>query len=372
MARYVPAEVTGRMRSAARCEATLARYEAFQLLPLWPLPFASRVPRMAESSPTPSPPRKSAAPKFTLESFGLTDVGLVRDGNEDALLLLEEETLYVVADGMGGHSAGEVASAFTIEALRAFYGNPDLTRRVKSSYLRSRRAKQEMTEAEASHHALRLRKAVESANISVFRLAQQHEQLRDMGTTVVAAKFQKNRVHIANVGDSRLYRVRSGKLQQLTEDHSLLNEYIRMNLLQPEEIETFPYKNVIVRALGLQESVTVDLFVSGVRRGDQFLLCSDGLTDLVRDEEIAAILRNAPAASVACHRLTELAKARGGHDNITTLLVRAHEVGWRPPAPRIPPPPPPMASGSSGVVHAVIPPPPPGAAPVHIPPPPTK
>lgn len=304
----------------------------------------------------PPPPVLKPA-KHKLETFGLTDVGLVRDGNEDALLLLEEERLYVVADGMGGHSAGEVASAFTIESLRAFYGNPDLTKRVKSAYLRQRRAKTAMTEAEQSAHALRLKKAVESANISVFRLAQQHEQLRDMGTTVVAACFVGNKVHIANVGDSRIYRMRSGKLQQLSEDHSLLNEYIRMNLLQPEEIESFPYKNVIVRALGLQESVLVDLFICNARRGDSYLLCSDGLTDLVRDEEIAAVVRNASTAATACHRLTELAKARGGHDNITTVMVRVHPANWQPPRPPMPPPPPP------GAAPVIIPPPPPGRAP---------
>jgi len=321
---------------------------------------------MAESTvnATPRAPRQPLSPIHALETFGMTDVGLVRDGNEDALLLLEDEKLYVVADGMGGHSAGEVASAFTIESVRAFYNDSDLTKRVKSAYLRARRGGAELSPAERSHHALRLKKAVESANISVYRLAQQHEQLRDMGTTVVAAKFVHKRIHIANVGDSRLYRVRGGRLTQLTEDHSLLNEYLRMKLLQPDEVESFPYKNVIVRALGLQEAVAVDLFAFSVRLGDQYLLCSDGLTDLVKDAEISLVLRRAPTAAVACSQLTEFAKARGGHDNITTLLIRVHPPTWRPPKPAIPPPPPP------GSAPVVIPPPPPGAAPVVIPPPP--
>ncbi len=339
--------------------------------PAAPPPAAAKGKRAkAEPAPPPAPgaippPPAPKPPRFKFETNGLTDVGLVRDGNEDALLLLEGERLYVVADGMGGHSAGEVASAFTIEALRSFYGNPDLTQRVRSAYLRARRAKTEMTPAESSPHALRLRKAVESANISVYRLAQQHEQLRDMGTTLVGAVFEGNRIHIANVGDSRLYRLRSGKLRQLTEDHSLLNEYIRMNLLQPEEIENFPYKNVIVRALGLQDQVIVDLFVDTVRKGDLYLLCSDGLTDLVRDEEIELVLRGAPNAQAACYRLTDLAKARGGHDNITTVIVKVHGPTWAPPVPAIPPPPPPGIAGAPA-----IPPPPPGAAPVVIPPPP--
>jgi len=167
------------------------------------------------------------------ESHGLTDTGLVREGNEDALLLLEEADLYVVADGMGGHACGEVASAFTIEAIRAFYESEDITRRVRDACGRRTGA------SRLAFHALRLRKAVESANLSVFRLAQEHEQLRDMGTTVVAVAFAGSRIYVANVGDSRVYRLRDGALEQLTEDHSLLNEYIKLNLLQPQEIEEF-------------------------------------------------------------------------------------------------------------------------------------
>lgn len=295
------------------------------------------------------------------EVFGLTDVGLVREGNEDAMVLLEDQGLYVVADGMGGHACGEVASAFTIEAVKAFYLSDDITRRVKSAHRRAIRAG-ETGARDMSYHGLRLRKAVESANISVYRLAQQHEQLRDMGTTVVATAFTGSRVYVANVGDSRVYRMRKNKLEQLTEDHSLLNEYIKMNLLQPEEIENFPYKNVIVRALGLQESVVVDIYVASIRAGDQVLLCTDGLTDLVRDAEIGHVLNDAPSAEAACHRLTELAKDRGGHDNITTVVVRMHDRPLPSRPLRAPPSPPPglgQLDGGPG-----IPPPPSGPAPV--------
>jgi len=332
---------------------------------------------------------RSARRVPTREVFGLTDVGLVREGNEDALLVLEDEALYVVADGMGGHACGEVASAFTIEAVRAFYLSADITKRVKAAHRRARSQSQDAASAktpgtanasateatdgqdslmapEISYHALRLRKAVESANISVYRLAQQHEQLRDMGTTVVAASFVGSRVYVANVGDSRVYRLRKNSLTHLTEDHSLLNEYIKMNLLKPEEIENFPYKNVIVRALGLQESVAVDITVATVRPGDQVLLCTDGLTDLVKDDEIKAVLLAHDTAEAACHALTELAKDRGGHDNITTLLVRIHEgtassksnARSTPLSTQGPPP-----LGLSGMP----PPPPPGPAPVVLP-----
>jgi len=306
-----------------------------------------------DSGPGPTGLARSRKP-LVREVFGLTDVGLVREGNEDALLLLGDQDLFVVADGMGGHACGEVASAFTIEAIRAFYHSSEITRRVRSAHRRSR-GTQGAANRDTSFHALRLRKAVESANISVYRLAQQHEQLRDMGTTVVATSFCGSRVYVANVGDSRVYRVRRGTLTQLTEDHSLLNEYLKMNLLRPEDAEAFPYKNVIVRALGLQEAVTVDITMSTVRRGDQFLLCSDGLTDLIRDNEIEEILANAPSSEAACHRLTEAAKSRGGHDNITTLVIRIHDNESQlpkklapmhiPPPPGTPPniPPPPSA-----------------------------
>jgi protein phosphatase len=283
------------------------------------------------------------------EVAGFTDVGLVREGNEDAMLLLDDHRLYVVADGMGGHACGEVASAFTIEAMKAFYGSADLSARVEAAFARASKQPEEAGLVDDSPHGLRLRKAVESANISVYRMAQQHEQLRDMGTTVVAVAFADRRAWVANVGDSRAYLVRRKghriAIQQVTEDHSLLNEYIKMNLLGPAEIEAFPYKNVIVRALGLQEQVTVDVFSLDVAPGDQFLLCSDGLTDLVRDHELATILDDAPSAAAACHRLIDLAKERGGIDNITTVIVRLHErrpakgtEGAIPPPPSSPPP----------------------------------
>ena len=287
----------------------------------------------------------------------------MREGNEDALMVLDDESLYVVADGMGGHSAGEVASAFTIEALRAFYLSADITKKVRAAHRRSVKAWRDAgglgTAPDASFHSLRLRKAVESANMSVYRLAQQHEQLRDMGTTCVAVAFVGGKVFVANVGDSRVYMVRGGKLIRLTEDHSLLNEYLKMNLLQPDEVESFPYKNVIVRALGLQDQVTVDITTATMRFGDQVLLCSDGLTDLVRDEEIRVVMAESPSAESACYRLADLAKARGGHDNITTLVVRTHDPCK--PVPR------PVMAGPAGPPPAG---PPPGPAPVSIPPPP--
>lgn len=347
------------------------------------VPTPSRASTEADAGVAPAPLAVSPAPdaaaqteagklprpkvELALEVFGLTDVGLVRDGNEDALLLLHDQDLFVVADGMGGHSAGEVASAFTVEALKAFYENPEYTQRVRRYWRRLKR--EGNTGLDRTHHSLRLRKAVESANLTVFKTAQEHEQLRDMGTTLVATGFVGNRVYVANVGDSRVYRLRGRRIRQLTEDHSLLNEYIRMNLLRPDEIENFPYRNVIVRALGLQESVVADITVESARPDDQFLLCSDGLTDLVRDSEIRDILANSPTAEVACYRLVEAAKMHGGHDNITTVIIRVHTADWVPPVINLPPPPPapdmppPLPTPASG--------PPPSSGPPSTPPPTT-
>ncbi len=329
--------------------------------------------RMKSSSP------KARKAPFTIAFSGVTDVGLVREGNEDCLLAHPAAGLYVVADGMGGHNCGEVASQFAVEAMMAFYDSEDITQRVKDAH---KQAVKQLPKSsrDPSFHALRLRKAAESANISVYRLSQQHEALRDMGTTVVAAAFSGSRLYVANVGDSRVYRMRRGELVQLTEDHSLVNEYLKMNMLRPEDVESFPYKNVIVRAVGLHERVTVDVTWSTVKPGDQILLCSDGLTDLVKDDAIAHVLSTSATPDEATAKLVECAKDAGGHDNISALLIElqpfdadavaaplvklppttsdaAEESALPAPSGSPPPGPPPPGPAPSG-------PPPPGPAPI--------
>jgi serine/threonine protein phosphatase PrpC len=299
---------------------------------------------------------------------GVSDVGLVREGNEDALLIDPAQGLFVVADGMGGHNCGEVASQFAVEAIAAFYDSADMTLRVRKAYKQMKAASPQSVR-DVSHHGLRLRKAVESANVSVYRLSQQHEALRDMGTTVVACAVVGSRLYIANVGDSRLYRCRRGKLEQLTEDHSLVNEYLKMKMLRPEDVESFPYKNVIVRAVGLHERVSVDIYTATLRPGDQILLCSDGLSDLVRDADIEACLRASTSIQAASVALVDLAKARGGHDNITTLMLQAvgpEEAFVEPIYVRLPP----MAADTLAAAVGPAPSSPPPAAPPSGPPPP--
>ncbi len=329
--------------------------------------------------------KRSKKEPFSIRFSGATDVGLVREGNEDSLLAHPEAGLYVVADGMGGHNCGEVASQFAVEAMMAFYDSDDITKRVKAAH---KQAVKQLPKSsrDPSFHALRLRKAAESANISVYRLSQQHEALRDMGTTVVACAFAGSRLYVANVGDSRVYRMRRGELVQLTEDHSLVNEYVKMNMLRPEDVETFPYKNVIVRAVGLHERVTVDITWTTVKQGDRILLCSDGLTDLIKDDVIARVLGEVEDPDEATASLVELAKEAGGHDNITVLMLELApfdpdaeqpEMMKKPasladaqqePAPSAGPPPgpPPSAPPPSAPPPTTPPPvaPPPGPAPI--------
>ncbi len=261
-----------------------------------------------------------------LDSALLTDTGRVREKNEDNALVLEERALYVVADGMGGHNSGEVASQISVEAIRAFFQNEKTDEMLRKAF-RTYRERRGAGQRRRSFDEFRLWKALEAANLHIFNTARRYSQFRDMGTTVVATQFVGKRVYVGYVGDSRVYRVRAGKIVQLTEDHSLANEYVRMKILRKEDLPRFPYKNVIVRALGLSERVKIDTFYRESRGGDHFLLCSDGLTDLVTDDEIRDIMLEAVDPGAACKALVDEANARGGVDNTTVLIVRVRDDG---------------------------------------------
>ena len=255
----------------------------------------------------------------------LTDVGRVREKNEDNALTMRANGLFVVADGMGGHNSGEVASKLAVDSVRAFYEHDATDSMLRGAF----RAYRERSGKGHNHRAFdefRLWKALEAANLHIFNTARQHEQFRDMGTTIVAVHFVGARVYIGHVGDSRVYRIRNGQLKQLTDDHSLANEYVKMKILRKEDLPRFPYKNVIVRALGLQESVQIDTFYREAKSGDQFLLCSDGLTDLVEDKDILKIVLAADSPTTACEQLVAEANDRGGVDNITALVVEVGQI----------------------------------------------
>ena len=256
--------------------------------------------------------------------FVLSDVGRVREHNEDDSLVLPGFDVYVVADGMGGHACGEVASRLSVEAVEEFYTDSTLTKRLRKLY-RTLKADGDAGGAR-TFQEFRLRSAIEYGNRQIYMHACQDERLADMGTTIVGFAFAGKRVYVAHVGDSRAYRCRGGETEQLTEDHSLANEFIRLNVLRREDLPRFPYKNVIVRALGLQEEVTVDTLYRTARAGDRFMLCSDGLSDLVPDDEINEILIGSGGASIAAEALVARALEYGGVDNITVLVVDVPEA----------------------------------------------
>jgi len=253
-----------------------------------------------------------------LSVAGTTDVGLKRDHNEDAFLLLPEEQLYCVADGMGGHACGEVAARIAVEEMAEFFR---LTGR-----------DEEATWPFAEDPALaygenRVRAGVKLANLRILERARADERLRGMGTTLVCAHFERGvgAVVIGHVGDSRAYLWRRGALTQLTEDHSLLNDYLKARRLTPEEIEAFPHKNVIVRALGMKDAVAVDLRREPLEDGDVVLLCCDGLSGMVPDERVAELIRqHLGDLKAGAQALVDAANEAGGVDNITCILAQYH------------------------------------------------
>jgi serine/threonine protein phosphatase PrpC len=245
---------------------------------------------------------------------GQTDVGLKRTHNEDSFLLLADHNLYMVADGMGGHSAGEVASRLAVETIAQFFRDSADDEDVTWPY---------KFDKGHTYEENRLATGVKLANLRIHESASSNSKQRGMGTTLVSTRFVRDGIVIGHVGDSRVYRVRDRKLEQLTEDHSLLNDYIKMKELTPEEIENFPHKNVIVRALGMKDTVQVDVVTTKPQIGDIYMLCSDGLCGMIDDAKILeVILQHETNLEAGCNALIEAANANGGADNITAVLLR--------------------------------------------------
>ena len=251
--------------------------------------------------------------QLRVEVAGETNVGRKRTHNEDNFGILSEFGLYIVADGMGGHASGEVASKMAIDTIKEFFEatqeDPERTWPYK------------MDKAKG-YEENRLITAIKLANLRIYEKAQSDARQRGMGTTIVSIFTVENGVYCAHVGDSRVYRVRQKKIEQITEDHSLLNDYIKMKHLTPEEIANFPHKNVIVRALGMKETVKVDTRFDAPLAGDTYLLCSDGLCGPVSDDDILACIIASPDLKTASRRLIEKANENGGPDNITAVLAR--------------------------------------------------
>lgn len=244
-----------------------------------------------------------------------TDVGKKRQGNEDRFCLDPALGLYVVADGMGGHAAGEVASRLAVETIQEWM----------EKYLSGADAAiMGPADATGSAEANFLLSSIRLANRIIFDSAKDRREYAGMGTTVVAALTQDDRFVLANVGDSRIYRIRRDHIMQVSRDHSFVQQQVDSGVMSAAEAHQSQYRHMITRALGLKETVDVDLTEQPARPGDVLVLCSDGLSDLLDDEEILAAVRDhADNLDQACQALVDRANAKGGDDNITVLVVQA-------------------------------------------------
>jgi len=247
---------------------------------------------------------------------GRSDIGRVRDLNEDNVLVPSEMALAVVADGMGGHAAGEVASQITIDTIDAYY---KATSEFEPTTWPFRTPGLERERD-------RMVTAIKLANAEIQSASSADAAKRGMGCTVDALYVAQGRVYIGHVGDSRVYRYREGFIRQLTEDHSFLNDYRRLKELSGEQIDAFPHKNYVTRALGLSPEVQVDLLVEEALVGDLYLMCSDGLSDMLDDAQIAEILADRQRLDGAVARLVDEANDNGGKDNISVVLITVEDA----------------------------------------------
>ena len=256
---------------------------------------------------------------LVIQAAGKTDIGLVRKNNEDNFGFDLRHGIFVVCDGMGGAAAGEVASKIAVDTVLGYFrdeatatGAPVLGRRFEG----------------VSEQAAGLANAIQLANQAIQEESARNPNRSGMGSTIVAVCVKGNLFSIAHVGDSRIYLVRGGRIQQMTSDHSLVMEQVRRGLMTVEEAENSEMQNVIVRALGAEESVDPDLEDHEFALGDVLLLCSDGMSRYVKDEKMLEVVNGASSLEQACEQLIEAAKSGMSDDNITCLLLRAGEQSW--------------------------------------------
>jgi protein phosphatase len=233
-------------------------------------------------------------------AHGKTDKGLVRKENEDAFCIEKELGLLAIADGMGGHASGEVASKMAIEILK------------------------ESLKEESQPCLGKLRSGVKLANRRVYEAAQSQSQLNGMGTTLTALQLDGNRLSIAHVGDSRAYLIRGGVIEQITDDHTIVSEQVARGMMTKEEAARSGMRNILSRALGIASEVDVDVEELTVLEGDQLALCSDGLTEMISEDEILSEVQSTKRPDLACDELVNLANQRGGEDNVTVIVAHLH------------------------------------------------
>jgi serine/threonine protein phosphatase PrpC len=247
----------------------------------------------------------------------LTDVGRKRKGNEDSLHVNPEQNLFVVADGMGGHAAGEVASRVAVDSINEFVcltsGDEEITWPFG-------------LDDTISYDGNRLKTAIRYANRKVLEATKERADYEGMATTVVAVLVDGHEANLAHVGDSRVYLVRGDAIEQLTSDHSWVNEQVHSGVISADQARSHPLRNVVTRALGGKPDLQVDMTVHELEAGDHLLLCSDGLTTMLKDDEIIQIIKDSAGdVKKAARELVDAANAKGGEDNITVLLLRFEE-----------------------------------------------
>lgn len=252
------------------------------------------------------------------KSIGKTHPGMKRELNEDNFAVLEDEGVFVVADGMGGHNAGEVASEIAIETITNFFKSSSQDEDMTWPY---------KLDPSLSLDANKLLVGIKFANRRIFKSASSNTSYAGMGTTVVSilARNDNSEIYVAHVGDSRCYCHYKGELVQVSEDHSLLNEYIKAGQITKEQAKNFPHKNVIMRALGMKDNVLVDIQKRTARPGETYIICSDGLSDMVSDKDINEIINRGLTLDESAQILIDQANANGGKDNITVVMVQVEE-----------------------------------------------
>jgi protein phosphatase len=268
---------------------------------------------------------QSSPDRTPLQTARLSHPGMVRSHNEDAAFVDGAAGLAVLADGMGGYNAGEIASGIAVDVIT-------------KNMLPELSSRRDLTKIDSTsgftHAALLLQQQIAAANKAIFEAAHARPECAGMGTTIVACVFSGNRASIGHVGDSRCYRLRGTKFEQLTRDHSLLQEQIDSGMLTPERARYSLNKNLVTRALGIDEVAPVDIVEYRIETGDVYLLCSDGLTDMVESEQIGAIVaKHGSNLEAASAELVDVANAAGGRDNISVVLVGVPEgfvasTGW--------------------------------------------
>lgn len=237
-----------------------------------------------------------------MKTFSKTDIGMVREVNQDYVYVSDSPVgklpnLFVVADGMGGHKAGEFASRFTVEVV-----------------------KEELAKSSEDGPEAMIRKAITSANEKLLETASRDSKLEGMGTTLVVATVIERTLYFANVGDSRLYLL-NNDIKQVSKDHSLVQEMVRLGGIKQDEAKNHPDKNIITRAIGAKDKVEIDLYEYRLKKGDVILMCTDGLSNMIEDEELFHIVKNSRDVVEAVERLIERANQNGGNDNIGVVIV---------------------------------------------------